>query len=290
VLCVGAWYVTNNTGFTIGMLVAFQMFSSRLSQPMLRIANLWQEFQQAAIAVKRLGDVMNAPAEPYSIVPARQRTALGKIQVENLAFRYGEDRPYLYRNLSLTVEPGETVAVIGPSGVGKSTFVKLLLGFYQPTEGSIRIDGSDVRHLSANELRSYFGVVPQETALFSGTVYDNLILANPLATFEDIVMGCKAAGIHEVIEALPKGYQTPLGEHGAGLSGGQKQRIAIARALLKRASILLLDEATSNLDDESARALGATINQLRGRITIVIIAHDLPFELDSVTKLFLTRE
>ena len=276
ILCVGAWYVMNNVGFTIGMLVAFNMFAGRLSQPVLRIAGLWQEFQQAAIAVKRLGDVMNAPPEPYSVVPARERRAQGRIEVENLAFRYGEDRQYLYRNLSFTVEPGQCVAIVGPSGSGKSTLARLLQGFCHPTEGSIRIDGHDILHLSANELRSYFGVVPQDTVLFSGTIYDNVVLGSPHAGFEDVVFACKAAGIHEVIESLPRGYQTEIGEHGAGLSGGQKQRLAIARALLKRPAILILDEATSNLDQETEKAFWETLNQLRGQVTTLVIAHEVP--------------
>lgn len=279
ILCYGAWLVMQEVGFTIGMLVAFQMFASRLSQPMLRLVGLWQEFQQAAIAVKRLGDLMDAPSEPYLSVPSREPIRKGRIESRGLGFRYADNLPFLYRNLDLTVEPGECVAIVGPSGCGKSTLVKLLQGFYQPTEGSIQIDGRDIRHLSANELRSCFGVVPQETVLFSGTIYDNILLGNAHASFEDIVIACKAAGIHDVIEALPQGYQTEIGENGAGLSGGQKQRIAIARALLKRPSILVLDEATSNLDEAASGAIAATVNELRGRATIVMIAHRLPEQL-----------
>ena len=290
ILCVGAWYVINNVGFTIGMLVAFNMFTARLSQPVLRIAGLWQEFQQAAIAVKRLGDVMNAPPEPYSTIPARSRNAEGRIDIENLSFRYAEDRPYLYQHLNLTVEAGNTIAIMGPSGSGKSTLAKLLQGFYQPSEGNIKIDGLDIRHLSANELRNHFGVVPQETVLFSGTIYDNIIVANPHASFEQITQACRMAEIHEVIEQLPKGYQTEIGEHGAGLSGGQKQRIAIARALLKRPKILIFDEATSNLDEETANAFGETINALRGKVTIVLIAHRLPEALNGLNRVELRTE
>ena len=285
ILCAGAWLVMQEVGFTIGMLVAFTMFASRLSQPMLKLVGLWQEFQQAGIAVKRLGDVMNAPQEPYSTIPSRESARKGRIEIDNLAFRYGENLPYLYQNLSIKIEPGQCIALMGPSGCGKSTLAKLLQGFYQPTEGSIKLDGHDIRHLSANELRSSFGVVPQETTLFSGAIYDNIVLGNAHATFDDVVIACKAAGIHETIEALPQGYQTPIGEHGAGLSGGQKQRIAIARALLKRPPILIFDEATSNLDDETANAFGETINQLRGRVTILMIAHKLPPSIEAVATL-----
>jgi subfamily B ATP-binding cassette protein HlyB/CyaB len=228
---------------------------------------------------------MNAPPEPYSTVPQRERRAEGKIEIENLSFRYSEDRPYLYEHLNLNIDAGECLAIMGPSGSGKSTLAKLLQGFYQPDEGSIKIDGLDIRHLSANELRSYFGVVPQETVLFSGTVYDNLIVANPLATFEQVIQACKMAEIHDVIEQLPKGYQTEIGEHGVGLSGGQKQRIAIARALLKRPKILIFDEATSNLDEDTANAFGQTINALKGKVTIVLIAHRLPRAMSGIKSL-----
>ncbi len=276
VLCVGAWLVMTTDGFTIGMLVAFQMFASRLAQPVLRMVGLWQQFQQADIAVKRLGDVMDAPTEPYAIQPVRAAGTVGRIDIEGLGFRYGDEHPFLYRNLNLSIAPGTTVALTGPSGSGKSTLTKLLQGFYLPTEGRIIIDGRDLRHLGANELRQYFGVVPQETALFSGTIYDNLILAQPHASFEQVIEACRLAEIHEAIEKLPQGYQTQLGEHGVGLSGGQKQRLAIARALLKRPKILIFDEATSNLDHATAEHLANTINQLKGKATVLFITHQMP--------------
>ena len=154
ILCVGAWFVMTQPGMTIGMLVAFQMFASRLSQPLLRFVGLWQEFQQAAIAVKRLGDVMDVPREPYALRPSREQRRDGRISIRGLAFRYANDRPWLFRGLDLDIAPGEFVAILGPSGSGKSTLAKLLLGFYEPAEGSIRIDGHDTRHLAANELRA----------------------------------------------------------------------------------------------------------------------------------------
>jgi subfamily B ATP-binding cassette protein HlyB/CyaB len=287
VLVIGAWTVMHDRAFTIGMLVAFQMFSGRLSQPMLRLVGLWQQFQQASLSVSRLGDLMNVPSEPYSVIPARDASRKGDIQIEQLAFRYAEQLPLVYENLSLAIQPGQSIAIMGPSGCGKSTLAKLLQGFYQPSAGRIQIDGVDIRYLSANELRSYFGVVPQETTLFSGTIYDNLHMANPNASFEQIVAACKMAEIHSVIEAQPQGYQTEIGERGAGLSGGQKQRIAIARALLKRPSILVFDEATSALDGPTAEHFAHTINALKGRVTMLFITHGLPkgLHVDAVYRL-----
>ncbi len=276
VLGVGAWMVMHDTAFTIGMLVAFQMFASKVSQPMLRLVGLWQQFQQAHLSVQRLGDLMNAPTEPYSLQPRRLHTGQGGIEIENLAFRYSDKLPLLYKNLHAQIQPGQTVAIMGPSGSGKSTLAKLLQGFYQPSEGRIKIDGVDIANLSANELRSHFGVVPQETTLFSGTILDNLQMANPQANFEHIVAACKLAEVNSVIEALPDGYQTQIGERGAGLSGGQRQRIAIARAMLKRPRILVFDEATSALDGPTAEQFAKTINALHGKVTMLFITHGLP--------------
>lgn len=287
ILGVGAWLVMSSTEFTIGMLVAFQMFAGRLSQPVLRLVGLWQEFQQANIAVKRLGDIMNVPAEPYTLSPSRDKGGQGDISIEGLSFRYSDDTPWLYRNFNLYLKAGQCLAVTGASGSGKSTLMKLLQGFYQAGEGQIKIDERDIRHLSANELRANFGIVPQETMLFSGTIYDNLILANPHATFEQLIQACKMADIHTTIEQMPKGYQQEIGEHGAGLSGGQKQRLAIARALLKRPKILIFDEATSSLDNITASNVAHTINQLKGKVSILFITHQMPENLrvDQVVKL-----
>ncbi|PPK76522.1 ATP-binding cassette, subfamily B, HlyB/CyaB [Methylobacter tundripaludum] len=287
ILCLGAWLAMTTQDFTIGMLVAFQMFAGRLSQPVLRMVGLWQQFQQANIAVKRLGDVMHAPTEPYSLKPAREGGGHGKVEIRNLGFRYADNLPYLYQNFNMSISPGQCIALMGPSGSGKSTLAKLMLGFYLPSEGSIHIDDHDIRHFSANELRHHFGVVPQETVLFSGTLYENLIFSNPHTTFEQVVQACKLAEIHEAIEKLPEGYQTVIGERGVGLSGGQKQRLAIARALLKRPKILLFDEATSSLDSATAEHFAATVNQLKGKVTMLFITHQLPesLKVDEVVRL-----
>ncbi len=279
VLIVGAYTVMTDPQFTIGMLVAFQMFAGKLSQPVLRLVGLWTQFQQASLSVERLGDVMNAPVEPYSLMPQRQNNGPGKLRITDLGFRYGPERPMLYSGLNLSLEPGQSIAIMGPSGSGKSTLAKLLLGFYPVTQGTIQLDGIDIRHLSANELRTWFGVVPQETVLFSGTILANLQAGNPSATLAQAVQACQMAGVHEVVEQLPQGYQTEIGERGVGLSGGQKQRLAIARALLKRPRILIFDEATSALDHDTAEAFAQTINQLKGKVTLLFITHAMPKSL-----------
>jgi subfamily B ATP-binding cassette protein HlyB/CyaB len=287
ILIVGALLVIDSAAlaasgaatFTIGMLVAFQMFASRLSQPMLRLVGLWQQFQQAEIAVRRLGDVMDVPAEPFSLIPQRAGGAdakAGRIEFQAVSFRYSDKYPWLYRGLNFVIKPGQLTVLVGPSGCGKSTLAKLLLGFYLLSDGRILMEGQDTRHMSANELRAAFGVVPQETTLFSGSVYDNLQMASPQADFAQIAAACRMAEIHDVIEALPQGYQTPLGEHGVGLSGGQRQRIAIARALLKNPRVLIFDEATSNLDNATSEAFAQTVNALKGKVTMLFIAHQLP--------------
>jgi ATP-binding cassette, subfamily B, bacterial HlyB/CyaB len=220
-------------GFATAPSTVHQIFSSLFSHPsVMRLVGLWQEFQQADIAVKRLGDVMNAPVEPMTLIPTRANVNQAtNITVDSLGFKYGDDAPWLYQNLSFNIQAGHCVLVMGPSGCGKSTLAKLLLGFYQPQQGNIKLNGQDIRYLAANELRNHFGVVPQETTLFSGTIYDNLILANPHASFEQIIQACQLAEIHQAIDnqaakrllrrrltfrlsasgrsqKLPQGYQT----------------------------------------------------------------------------------
>jgi subfamily B ATP-binding cassette protein HlyB/CyaB len=287
ILLIGAYTAMNSTEFTIGMLVAFQMFAGNLSAPAMRLVGLWQQFQQARLSVQRLADVMDAPSEPGSTQPSRKTDRRGLINIEQLGFRYSERHPWLYRGFNLTIASGQTIALMGPSGCGKSTLARLLLSFHQPQEGRIQIDGIEISNLPVNELRRYFGVVPQETVLFSGSLLQNLQVADPHASFDHIVTACVMAGIHDTLEQLPDGYQTVVGERGIGLSGGQRQRIAIARALLKQPYVLIFDEATSALDPETARQLATTINALKGRVGVLFIAHALPegLEVDRVVNL-----
>ena len=277
ILVTGALLVMHQQ-LTIGMLVAYQMFAQRFSQPMLKLVGLWQSFQKTQMSARRLMDVLATPQEPYSLIPARHHAYQGapEICLNGLGFRYSEHTPWLYQNLNHTFKPGSLTLVTGASGSGKSTLAKLLMGHMRPSEGNITLHGHDITHLSANELRQHIGIVLQETTLYSGTLYYNLSLANPQASFEDIVQAAKLADIHETIQKLPEGYQTKVGEHAATLSGGQKQRLAIARAILKRPGLLIMDEATANLDAHASEHIAQTMNQLKGYMTILFIAHHVP--------------
>lgn len=297
ILVAGALLVIDSAGsvrsggapFTIGMLVAFQMFASRMSQPLLRLAGLWQEFQQAHITVRRLADVMDAPAEPADVMPRRAAAtaATARVSFEAVSFRYDAARPWVCRRLDACFAAGKLTLVTGPSGCGKSTLACLLQGFYPLVEGRILIDDIDLAHLSPAELRSALGVVSQETVLFAETIQDNVRMGHQNASFEDVVEACRRAGVHEFIERLPEGYRSMVGEHGVGLSGGQRQRIAIARALLRRSRVLIFDEASANLDADAAAHFAQTVNALRGQATVIFIAHHVPpgLEVDHTIEL-----
>lgn len=286
VLCMGAYLAMTSTTLTIGMLVAFQMFSQRVSQPLLRLSGLWQELQQVRTAVAQLGEVMSTPTERYSLAPTSAGKITGKLDVTGLAFRHSPDRPPLYTDLAFTVSPGQVALITGPSGCGKSTLAKIMQGLYTGYEGFVRVDDRDIRSMAVTELRSVFGVVPQETVLFSGSILEN-VMGSSAVSMEQVVQACKMAGIHQAIENMPEGYQTKVGERGAGLSGGQRQRIGIARALLKRPSVLIFDEATSGLDELSAEHIGQTVNYLKGKVTGLFVAHKVPrcLAIDTVIQL-----
>ncbi|WP_297528362.1 type I secretion system permease/ATPase [Thiohalobacter sp.] len=275
ILWVGARAVIQGD-LTVGQLIAFNMFAARISGPILRLVQLWQDFQQAGISIQRLGDILNAPAEPSH---DQQRASLpaigGRVTLDHVTFRYRPDGPEVLHDLSLDIRPGEVVGVVGRSGSGKSTLARLIQRMYVPESGRVLVDGVDLAMVDTAWLRRQIGVVLQENILFNRSVRENIALADPGMPMEQVVAAARLAGAHEFILEMPEGYDTRVGEHGATLSGGQRQRIAIARALATRPRILIFDEATSALDYESERILQRNMAAIAKGRTLILIAHRL---------------
>ena len=275
ILWLGAHEVIGGA-MTVGGLVAFNMLAGRISQPVLRLAQLWQELQQTGISVARLGDILNARSESAVAAGRAQLPAIqGAIEFDHVRFRYRPDGPEVLRGVSFRLNPGEMLGIVGRSGSGKSTVAKLLQRLYVPERGRVLIDGVDLALADPAWLRRQIGVVLQENRLFARSVRENIALADPGAPMEAVIQVAKLAGAHEFILELPEGYDTLVGEQGATLSGGQRQRIAIARALMTNPRILIFDEATSALDYESERIIQANMRFIaRGR-SVIVIAHRL---------------
>ncbi len=289
ILWIGARLVIEHQ-LTVGQLVAFNMLAGRVSGPILRLVQLWQEFQQAQISVERLGDILNSPTEAGL---AAGRTSLppiaGKVSLERVTFRYGPNLPEALKNVSLDVAPGEIIGIVGRSGSGKSTLTRLIQRLYVPEAGRVRIDGADLAMVDPVWLRRQVGVVLQENVLFNRTVRENIALAEPGLPMDPIVHAAKMAGAHEFILELPQGYDTLIQEHGSNLSGGQRQRIAIARALVSNPRILIFDEATSALDYESERIIQDNMRLICKGRTVFIIAHRLSAVRDAHRIVVLDR-
>lgn len=261
---------------TVGQLVAFNMIAGRVFGPILKLVQLWQEFQQAGISVKRLGDILNTPTEPgYNSNRSTFPRLNGRVTFDHIGFRYREDGPQILNSVSLDVSPGEVIGIVGRSGSGKSTLTKLIQRMYVPESGRVLVDGVDLAMVDTAWLRRNIGVVLQENFLFNRSVRENIALANPGLPMEAVVQAAKLAGAHEFIMELPNGYDNSVGEHGCSLSGGQRQRIAIARALITDPRILIFDEATSALDYESERIIQKNMSAISKGRTVFIIAHRL---------------
>ena len=275
ILWVGATLVIAGS-LTVGQLIAFNMIAGRVSAPILKLVQLWQEFQQAGIAIERLGDILNSPTEPaYNPNRSTLPSIRGEVRFDQVCFRYAPDRPEVLTAFSLDVQAGEIIGIVGRSGSGKSTLSKLIQRLYAPESGRILVDGSDLAQVDTAWLRRQVGVVLQESRLFNRTVKENIALVDPSMPIERVIQAAKLAGAHEFILELPQGYDTIISEQGDSLSGGQKQRIAIARALITDPKILIFDEATSALDYESERVVQDNMRKIcRGR-TVFIIAHRL---------------
>ena len=275
VLWVGAYRVIDGD-LSIGQLIAFNMLSAQVTGPLLRLVNLWQEFQQVGISVQRLGDVLNTQPEPsYSPNRATLPHVKGQVRFEDVLFRYRPDGPEILRKVSFAVEPGQIVGIVGRSGSGKSTIAKLMQRLYVPERGRIVIDGVDVMQVDPAWLRRQVGVVLQENFLFNASVRNNIALTDPGLAMERVIQSAQLAGAHEFIMELADGYDTVIGEHGCTLSGGQRQRIAIARALVANPRILIFDEATSALDYESEAVIQQNLAQISQGRTVFMIAHRL---------------
>lgn len=275
VLWVGAYLVLQGE-LTLGELIAFRIISGYVTSPVLRLAQLWQNFQETALSLERLSDIVDTPQEAeidrYNI-PLPEIS--GSVKYENVSFRFVSGGPLQLNNVNLEFAPGKFVGIVGQSGSGKSTMMKLLLRLYDIESGRILIDGYDIAKVELYSLRRQIGVVPQETLLFDGTVQENIALTNPDASTEEIIEAARIAAAHEFIMSLPNGYNTRVGERGAALSGGQRQRIAIARSILQRPKLLVLDEATSALDYPTERQVCLNIANAFQGSTVFFITHRL---------------
>ncbi len=273
-LFIGAGLIIKNE-MTVGELVAFNMLSSQVSTPVLRLAQVWQDFHQVRISIARLGDILNTPVEYAPGAPAPARGLDGAIEFERVQFRYGPgERPAL-QDVSFSIEPGQVVGIVGPSGSGKSTIAKLIQRLYLPESGRVLVDGADIRALDPAWLRSRIGVVLQENVLFNASVHDNIALADPGMPMEEVAAAARLAGAHDFICKMREGYDTLVGERGVSLSGGQRQRLAIARALISNPRILIFDEATSALDYESESIIQRNMRKIVEGRTVFIVAHRL---------------
>ncbi len=260
---------------TVGGLVAFNMLASHVTQPILRLAQIWQDFQHTMITLRRIGDILATESETGSKGAASLPTVKGKIALQHVSFRYQDDTPEVLKSLSFTIQAGSFIGITGPSGSGKSTLTRLLQRLYRPQKGSIFLDGMDIAIVDTSALRRNMGVVLQDNMLFAGTIMENITLCAPQATEDQMIKAAKLAGADAFIRAFPQGYQTHIGERGSGLSGGQRQRIALARALLGDPKILILDEATAALDYESEAAIMANMEPICHHRTVIAIAHRL---------------
>ena len=275
ILYCGAKLVIDGS-LSVGELVAFNILAGRVSAPVLRLAQIWQDFHQARLSIARLGDILNTTAEPtYSAGRARLPAIRGDIKIDHVSFRYRVDGQQVLHDVSFEVPAGQTVGIVGPSGSGKSTFAKLVQRLYVPERGRVLVDGMDLAMADAAWLRRQIGVVLQENVLFNRSVRDNIALADPAMPMERVIAAAQLAGAHEFILELTEGYDTVVGERGSTLSGGQRQRIAIARALVTDPRILIFDEATSALDYESERIIQQNMKEIAKGRTVLVIAHRL---------------
>lgn len=288
IIGLGALAVFDNT-MTIGALVAFNMLAGRVSGPLLQIVTMAHEYQEVALSVRMLGEIMNQRPEQFGRGRGIRPTFSGRIEFENVTFRYSGDGAPALDNVSFAVNAGCLFGIVGKSGSGKTTVTRLIQGLYQNQQGIVRIDGYDSREIDLVHLRTNIGVVLQDNFLFRGTVRDNIAATKPSATIEEIVTAAQIAGAEEFIERLPQGYDTLLEENAGNLSGGQRQRLAIARALMTDPKLLIFDEATSALDPDSEAILRQNLSRIIAGRTVIIVSHRLSSLVDADAILVLER-
>ena len=273
-LWYGAHLVMDNQ-LTVGMFVAFNMFAQRVAQPIMRIAQMWTDFQQTGISMARLGDILNTRTEVPPTSAVQLPTIKGRVQFDQVNFRYRPEAQLALSEVNLDITPGQVIGIVGRSGSGKSTLTQLVQRLYIPEQGRVLVDGIDISLIDAAQLRRQIGVVLQDNWLFNRSVRENIAIADPAAPIEAVLHAAQLAGAHEFVSELPEGYDTLVGEQGAGLSGGQRQRIAIARALFTNPRILIFDEATSALDYESEAVIQRNMAAICQGRTVIVIAHRL---------------
>ena len=273
-LWYGAHLVMDNQ-LTVGMFVAFNMFAQRVAQPIMRMAQMWTDFQQTGISMARLGDILNTRTEVPPTSAVQLPAIKGRVQFDNVSFRDRPEAQPALSGVSLDITPGQVIGIVGRSGSGKSTLTKLVQRLYTPEQGRVLVDGVDISLIDAAQLRRQIGVVLQDNWLFNRSVRENIAIADPAAPLEAVIHAATLAGAHEFVSELPEGYDTIVGEQGASLSGGQRQRIAIARALFTQPRILIFDEATSALDYESEAVIQRNMQAICKGRTVIVIAHRL---------------
>jgi len=276
VLWLGAYLVLQGV-LSLGQLIAFRIISGYVTAPILRLAQLWQNFQETALSLERLADIIDHPqeADEEDVNQIPMPDIKGHVVYENIAFRFAPSGPLQLSNINLEFPVGQFVGIVGQSGSGKSTLMKLLPRLYEPNSGRILIDNYDISKVELYSLRRQVGIVPQDSLLFEGTIQENIALTNPNADTEAIITAAKTACAHDFIMDLPMGYNTRVGERGSGLSGGQRQRIAIARTVLQNPRLLILDEATSALDYDTEHQVSMNLMQWASGRTVFFITHRL---------------
>ena len=271
---IAAGYFTFTERITLGDFTAYLLYVNMFVQPIKRLINFMEQYQNGMTGFERFVEIMNQETEKEAINPVELENVKGKIDIENVSFTY-EDENEVFKDLSLSIDAGKTIALVGPSGGGKTTLCNLIPRFFEFNEGDIKIDGTSVKDISLASLRKNIGIVAQDVFLFTGTVKENILIGNPNASDEEIIEAAKKARIHDFIEELPEGYNTYIGERGVKLSGGQKQRVSIARIFLKNPPIIILDEATSALDNVTEREIQASLDELSKDRTNLVVAHRL---------------